>query len=49
MTELNNKLLEISQELGLAGMNNDITPKVAIKINKKINKAVNYIPCWLTL
>ena len=49
MTELHNKLLEISQELGLATMNNEIVSSLAIKLNKKLSEAINFIPCCTEL
>ena len=45
MTELHNKLLEISKELGLATMNDEIGSSLAIKLNKKLSEAINFIPC----
>lgn len=47
MNKLHNKLLEISQELCLSSMNNEIKPRLAIKLNKKISEAINFIPCCI--
>ena len=45
MTELHNKLLEISHDLGTAISDKEINPALAKLLNKKISQAINFIPC----
>lgn len=49
MTELHNKLLEISLELGKAIIDKEIKPPLAKLLNNKISQAINFIPCCTEL
>lgn len=49
MTELHNKLLEISHLLGTAISDKEINPALAKLLNKKISQAINFITCCTEL